>query len=149
MSGSRKILIVEDSDDDFDACVSALSQNGNVPDLIDRCETGNEAIDYLFGAHHHNEFQKRPLPGLVLLDLNLPGVSGREVLARIKSNPTLKQIPVVILSTSSYVEDIEECYRIGANSFIEKPLSLDGYIKKIQLVYEYWFELAHMPRATC
>jgi two-component system response regulator len=83
---------------------------------------------------------------LILLDLNLPGTDGREVLEEIKNDPKLRTIPVIVLTTSSDGEDIEKCYRAGANSYIQKPVDLDGFFAAIQRLKNFWFEVALLPK---
>ncbi|MBS1212917.1 MAG: response regulator, partial [Proteobacteria bacterium] len=85
-------------------------------------------------------------PIVILLDLNLPGTDGREVLAEIKQDERLRQIPVVVLTTSSDERDIERCYQMGANSYIKKPVDLEGFMRAIQLLKDYWFEIVILPK---
>ncbi len=83
---------------------------------------------------------------MILLDLNLPGTDGREVLAEIKADPQLKQIPVIVLTTSSDDRDVRACYQAGASSYIQKPVDLDGFMQAIERLNEYWFEVVILPR---
>jgi two-component system response regulator len=133
---SQTILIVEDSDDDFEATMRAFKK-ANLRNPIARASTGLEAIDYLK--------ETVPRPGLILLDLNMPGLDGRKLLEIIKSNPSYKKIPVVILTTSDDERDVEGCYELGANTYIQKPVDLDGLFAAIMRLKEYWFEIALLP----
>src|SRR5207253_2622403 len=92
------------------------------------------------------EAAKAPRPGVVLLDLNLPGTDGREVLREVKNDPGLKNIPVIVLTTSNDERDVEACYRAGANSYIQKPVNIEGFFKAIQRLTDYWFEVVILPR---
>ena len=84
---------------------------------------------------------------MILLDLNLPGTDGREVLEDIKGDAELQSIPVVVLTTSSDERDIEACYQAGANSYVQKPVNLDGFIEAIRRLKDYWLEIAILPRS--
>ncbi|WPZ33115.1 response regulator [Thalassobaculum sp. OXR-137] len=141
-SHGQPILIIEDSDDDYEATLRALKREGPLANPILRCETGREALDY-FAAMGTDE---RPRPGLVLLDLNLPGIDGREVLTRIKGDPRTARIPVVILTTSDDDWDITRCYEAGANTYIKKPVTLEGFFVVLKTLREYWLEVALLPR---
>ena len=141
---SQVILVVEDSDDDYEAIEMALRESKLANPLV-RCEDGQEALDYLF---HQGAFaQARPsLPGIILLDLNMPGIDGRQVLEKIKSTDRLKKTPVVVLTTSNDDRDIDACYGLGANTYIKKPVDLDSFMNAIQRMREYWFEIAILPK---
>lgn len=142
---SQPLLIVEDSDDDYEATERALRHSGNLLNPLLRCRNGQEALDFIY---HEGEFtpDNAPRPGLILLDLNMPGVDGREVLLKLKSDENVKDIPVIVLTTSSSERDIEECYKYGANTYITKPVELDGFFKAIERLKEYWLEIAILPK---
>jgi CheY-like chemotaxis protein len=142
---SQPILLVEDSPEDFETTERAFRRSG-LKNPIFRCADGDEALDYLHRRGRYAEPEKAPRPGVILLDLNLPGTDGREVLAEIKNDPHLKQIPVIVLTTSNDERDIEACYRCGANSYIQKPVDLDGFMKAIERLNDYWFEVVILPR---
>jgi len=135
--GVQTILIVEDSEDDYEATIRAFKRT-NLKNPIRRAASGTEALSILRESDTH--------PGLILLDLNMPGIDGRRILAIIKSNPVMRKIPVVVLTTSSDERDVEECYTLGANTYIQKPVDLDGLFAAIQRLKEYWFEIALLPR---
>lgn len=137
----QPLLIVEDNDADFEATVDALMENPMSHEIF-RCTDGDEALDFLFrrGAHH-----QAPRPGFVLLDLNLPGTDGREVLAELKADPTLHTIPVVVFTTSDDERDIRRCFDAGANSYIQKPVDLECLVETLRKLKEYWFETSIMP----
>jgi len=133
----QPILIIEDSEDDFEATKRAFGKT-NLKNPIVRAASGEEALKYLESAG--------TLPGIILLDLNMPGMDGRKVLEIIKNHPRLTRIPVVILTTSTDERDVVSCYESGANTYIQKPVNFDGLITAIQELKEYWFEIALLPK---
>jgi len=135
----RPILVVEDNNEDYETTVRALRKVG-IERAICRCEDGDEALDYLFHRGQYADAASAPRPAIVLLDLNMPGTDGFEVLDTIKRDNDLKTIPTVVLTTSSSERDIEVCYKTGANSYIQKPVDLDGFIETVKRFKEYWFE---------
>lgn len=142
---SQTILIVEDNDDDFFATARAFKK-AELINPVQRCTNGDQALDYLFQRGEFSDPGKAPRPGIVLLDLNLPGTDGRQVLRVVKADPDLKKIPVIVLTTSRARQDIERCYADGANSYIQKPLDMAGFIEAITRLREYWFEVALLPK---
>lgn len=145
MGPKQPILLVEDSPEDYEATQRALRRAG-LANPIYRCEDGDEALDYLHGRGRFAGAGAAPRPGIILLDLNLPGTDGRAVLEEIKADESLRQIPVVVLTTSTDERDIERCYRAGANSYIKKPVDLDGFLRAIHCLKEFWFEIVILPR---
>lgn len=142
---NQPILLVEDSPEDFEATVRAFKRSG-LKNPIVRCEDGDTALDYLFRRGRHADPETSPRPGVVLLDLNLPGTDGREVLQEIKGHDQLRQIPVIVLTTSTDDRDVEACYQAGANSYIQKPVDMDGFIRAIERLNGYWFEVVVLPK---
>lgn len=139
ITNGQPILLVDDNDDDVEATLRAFKRT-NLKNTVLRAATGAEAIAMLR--------DQRVYPGLILLDLNMPGLDGRRVLAIIKGDNELKRIPVVVLTTSSDERDINECYQLGANTYIQKPVDLDGLFAAIQRLKDYWFEIALLPKET-
>lgn len=137
---SQPILIVEDSADDFEATKRAFVK-ANLRNAIAHVLSGEEALAYL-------RSDTKTKPGLILLDLNMPGLDGRKTLEIIKQAPNLKKIPVVILTTSDDERDVKACYELGANTFIQKPVDFDGLISAIKRLKEYWFEIAILPKES-
>lgn len=144
-NSSQPIMIVEDSDDDFEATERALKHEGALFNPIIRFDNGLDALDYLKkqGGANDGELGR---PGVVLLDLNMPGMDGREVLARVKSDPMISDIPVVILTTSDDEMDIDTCYRAGANTYVKKPVNMENFFQAVQRMKTYWLEVALLPK---
>lgn len=139
----KLVLIVEDSDDDFMFTERALKET-NFKNPIVRCVDGQDALDYIFTRGKYDE--NRVLPGLILLDLNMPGIGGEEVLSEVKGSEELKYIPVIVLTTSADEQDIDGCYKKGANTYIQKPVDLDKLFQAVKHMKEYWFEIAVLPK---
>jgi len=143
----QTILIVEDSDDDYLITERAFKKAGlNNP--VQRCSSGDQALDYLYRRGEFADPAKSIRPGIILLDLNLPGTDGREVLKVLKSDPVLHKIPVIVLTTSSAEQDIQRCYDYGANSYVHKPVDMQGFVAAMTRLKEYWFEVAVLPKAA-
>lgn len=142
---SQPILLVEDSPEDFEATLRAFQKSGLKNTLL-RCEDGDEALDYLHRRGKYADPAQSPRPGVILLDLNLPGTDGRQVLSEVKNSEHLRDIPVVVLTTSADERDITACYRAGANSYIQKPVDIDGFMKAIERLNGYWFEVVILPK---
>lgn len=142
----QPVLLVEDSPEDFEATVRALRRAGLVNPIL-RCEDGDEALDFLHRRGRFAEPGAAPRPGIVLLDLNLPGTDGRDVLAELKATAALRSIPVVVLTTSTDPRDVERCYQAGANSYIEKPVDLERFMQAIQRFTDFWFHIVVTPGA--
>jgi len=142
----QTILVVEDSDDDFHATARAFKKSG-LANPVERCTNGDQALDYLFRRGAYTSPASAPRPGIILLDLNLPATDGREVLRQIKLDAELHKIPVIVLTTSNAEQDIRRCYDCGANSYVQKPVDLQGFVLAMTRLKAYWFEVAVLPRA--
>lgn len=131
-----EIMMIEDNADDVELTREALSI-GKIKNRLRVLEDGREAIEYLFG---YGRYAAPPahLPGLILLDLRLPRVDGIEVLKRIKAEPILKRVPVIVLTTSKRDEDIVQSYDLGVNSYIQKPVGFDKFIETVKSLELYW-----------
>lgn len=147
MAQNQPILVVEDSPEDWMIMQRAFSK-GNMNNTLIRVENGDDALDYLYHRGAYSDQTKAPRPGIILLDLNLPGTDGREVLAEVKADPNLRSIPVVVLTTSKDERDIEACYDHGASSYILKPVDMKGFLRAITKLEDYWFEIAVLPRGV-
>ncbi|MDO7877525.1 response regulator [Hymenobacter sp. ASUV-10] len=140
------ILAVEDNDEDFTALSRAFRKIA-LPNPVLRCADGDDALTYLQGYGKNPDFPLH-LPALILLDLNMPGTDGRAVLDALKSDERLRTIPVIIFSTSASNRDIEDCYRLGANSYMTKPIEYTVLEERIRLITRYWLEESHLPAAA-
>jgi chemotaxis family two-component system response regulator Rcp1 len=129
------ILLVEDNPGDQDLATMVLRDSAR-PMTVHVAEDGVEAMRYL---ERKGQYANAPRPDLVLLDLNLPRKDGRQVLEEMKSNPVLRTIPVVILTTSVASDDVARCYGLHANCYVRKPVSLEEYIEKMHAIQTFWF----------
>jgi len=139
------ILVCDDDEDDRMLTRQALEHahvSSNVRFVVD----GEQLLDYLYRrGEFAGEPGKAPRPGLILLDLNMPKMDGREALKAIKEDPTLQDIPVVVLSTSRLDEDLVRSYRLGVNSFITKAVSFSGLVETMKVLCRYWLEIVELP----
>ncbi len=135
-----EILIVEDNPGDIRLIMEILKET-NINNNIRVAKDGEAALNILFNEENVSR------PDLILLDLNLPKIDGREILAKIKGNEKLKSIPVVILTTSTAEEDIIETYKKHANSYITKPVDLDQFIKVVESINNFWLSIVKLPRS--
>jgi len=137
------ILMVEDNEDDYEAAVRSLKKN-HFANPVHWCKNGQDGLDYL---RHQGKYADNTdtLPGLILMDLNMPGIDGRHMLGMIKEDEKLRSVPVVVLTTSSDTKDVEQCYQLGANTYIQKPVSFEGLVEAVRTMKEYWFDIALLP----
>lgn len=133
------ILLVEDNPDDVELALHALKRN-KILNPIDVARDGQEALDYLFRAGKYAQ-SEHAAPALILLDLKLPKVDGIEVLEKIKTDPRLKKVPVVVLTSSKEEKDIVESYNLGVNSYIRKPVDFDQFVETVRYIGYYWLLL--------
>ncbi|AFZ04424.1 response regulator [Calothrix sp. PCC 6303] len=138
------LLIVEDSNEDF-KILQRLMQRLDVQNPIYRCSSGDEALEFLERIGNDNNSDISSKPSVILLDLNLPGIDGRDILSQIKQDNKFKEIPVVIFTTSSNPKDIELCYQKGANGYLIKPMNADELKKIVQAFVEFWLEVNTIP----
>lgn len=136
-----EILLVEDSISDAELTVEAFS-DGKVLNNLHHVEDGVEALAFLY---RQGKYTDVPRPDLILLDLNLPKKDGREVLAQIKTDPSLKLIPVIILTTSAAERDILKTYALNCNCYITKPIDLDQFINVVKLIEVFWLAVVKLP----
>ena len=141
------ILMADDDEDDVLLTVKALKESKLLNRLIS-VHDGEELMDYL---KRHGEFknpESSPRPGLILLDLNMPKKDGREALREIKSDETLRDIPIVVFTTSKAEEDIYRSYKLGVNSFITKPVKFEELVSVIASLGNYWFKIVKLPNSS-
>jgi CheY-like chemotaxis protein len=134
------ILLIEDNHMDVVLTLDAFRET-NLKNTIHVARNGQEALDYLFGYDKYSNRDIYPLPNLILLDLKMPGIDGFEVLRQIKSTDYLKRIPVLILTSSREEGDRALSYDIGANSYLLKPVSYEGFLDVVRKIDAYWFSL--------
>jgi CheY-like chemotaxis protein len=138
------ILLVEDNPDDVLLTLEVL-KDAKVKNTLHVAEDGEEAMQFLY---NQGKFVDAPRPDLILLDLNLPGKDGREVLSDIKEDPKLKRIPVVILTTSKDEEDIIRMYDHHANAYITKPVDFDQFISVVHTIEDFWLTIVKLPNGA-
>ena len=142
----KDILLVEDNPDDVELTRLAFEE-ANVANPVVVAADGAEALDYLFARGKHASRDPKQLPSIVLLDLNLPKLDGREVLQAIRANPTTRELPVIVLTTSAEPFDVEASYALGVNSYIQKPVDFEQFVGAVRQVGLYWLVLNH-PRVA-
>jgi len=140
-----RILVAEDDPDDRLLIKEAL-QEARLANRVEFVEDGIELMDRLRNNGQYAGDEKPFLPGLILLDLNMPRMDGREALAEIKSDPALRRIPVIALTTSTAEEDIVRSYDSGVSAFISKPVTFDGLVDVMRTVTEYWLQIVSLPQ---
>ncbi len=142
MRGRVLTILMADDDEDDRQNTSEAFREHHLANDFHTVNDGEELMDFL---HQRGKYRDAPRPGLILLDLNMPKKDGREALKEIKSDPSLRSIPVVILTTSSEDEDILKTYDLGANSFITKPVGFDSLVQLASKMTQYWFQLVELP----
>lgn len=138
------ILMADDDPDDRILAKEALTENKLANDLY-FVEDGEQLLDFLYQRGKFNQ-ENAPKPGLILLDLNMPKMDGREALREIKSNENFRKIPVIVLTTSKAEEDILRTYELGVNSFISKPVTFDELVEVTRQIGKYWFGIVELPK---
>lgn len=147
MGSQRQIRILMADDDPEDRLLTQEAfEEAHLTNELTFVEDGEELMDYLKQRGEYAAEGAAPRPGLILLDLNMPRKDGREALAEIRSDPELRGIPVVVLTTSRADEDILRTYNLGVNSFITKPVTFEGMVNIVQHLANYWFEIVELPR---
>ena len=140
------ILMADDDEDDRDLTRDAM-RKGQLPGELRCVEDGEELLEYLNRNGRYARPEDAPIPGLILLDLNMPRMDGRAALKSIKSNPALRCIPVIILSTSRREEDVVGTYDLGANCFITKPDTFEGLVEVVKVLDKHWLQTVKLPHA--
>ncbi|MEP6670100.1 MAG: response regulator [Chthoniobacter sp.] len=143
-SNAVEILLVEDNPDDLELALRAL-EKAKITNRIEVARDGVEALDFIFceGPHVGRKFEDKPR--VILLDLKLPKIDGLEVLKRLKADPRTQMIPVVMLTSSREQRDLVQSYRLGANSYIVKPVAFEGFVNAVQDLGMYWLLLNQPP----
>ena len=141
---SIPILMAEDDEDDRLLAQDAFDESCLANPLF-FVNDGEELLDYLYHRGRYVAAEQFPLPGLILLDLNMPKKDGREALQEIKADASLKHIPIIVLTTSHEEEDVLRSYSLGVSSFITKPVTFEQLVEVIQCIGHYWFEIVALP----
>ena len=140
------ILLADDDPDDRKLTQDAFAEN-RLANILHCVEDGEELMDYLNRRGKYGNLSGEALPGLILLDLNMPRKDGREALKEIKANPEFRRIPIVVLTTSKAEEDIVRTYDLGVNSYVTKPVTFKSLVELIKVLGRYWFEVVELPPA--
>ena len=141
------ILLVDDDDDDYLLAKKALSHSRLLHKLI-RLTDGQELMDYLYRKGKYQDTQQWPMPDIILLDLNMPRMDGREALSKIRTELDFKHIPIIILTTSKEDSEILNSYTLGANSYMTKPVTFNGLIESMRILSEYWLSIVRLPKSS-
>jgi len=144
----KESVVILMADDDEDDCLMAREalEEARICNELRFVKDGEELMDYLRREGRYADPSSSPRPGLILLDLNMPRKDGREALKEIKTDPDLRRIPVVVLTTSKAEEDILKTYDLGVNSFITKPVTFEGLVQVMKTLAEYWLEIVSIPQ---
>lgn len=140
------IVLADDDEDDRLMAQDALDE-ARLANVLHCVEDGEELLDYLHRRGRYTSLSKDPLPGLILLDLNMPKKDGREALKEIKASPVLRRIPIVVMTTSKAEEDIYRTYDLGISSFIIKPVAFEALVEIMKTLGKYWFQIVALPPA--
>jgi len=138
------ILLVEDNPEDIELSIRALKKGGITSNIFVVNE-GEDALDFIYCRNKFHHRKPEQTPKIILLDLKLPRISGIEVLRVIKEDQKKKMIPVIVLTSSSEEKDMMECYKLGVNSYIQKPIDFDKFISAINQIGSYWLFLNRIP----
>jgi CheY-like chemotaxis protein len=144
MEKHAQILLVEDNKMDIALTLDAFRE-ARLANKIHVAHNGEEALEYLFAEGNYSDRKIYPLPNIILLDLKMPGIDGLEVLKIVKNTPDIKRIPIIILTSSKEEGDRAMSYDLGANSYLVKPISFDGFLEVVKKVTDYWFTLNVEP----
>ena len=137
---NKLILVVEDNPDPLELTVLTLKEHGVTAEIVVACD-GAGALDFLFGRGEHSARDTKKQPNLILLDMRLPKLSGLDVLESVRANPLTAMVPVVMLTSSSEESDIEASYRLGANSFVRKPVDFEAFSEKLNSLQTFWLSI--------
>ncbi len=141
-NGKNYLMLVEDNEAHAELAVCALEETGNTIIVM---KDGREAINYLRYQGEWAEKLNRPIPDIILLDLKMPNMNGMQVLKEVKGDAKFKSIPVVMLTSSGLESDMKECYELGANSYIVKPVTYSEFVKTVKEIPEYWLKTNRLP----
>ena len=138
-------ILVADDDADDRLLIADAFDEANISNPLHFVENGEELLDFLRCEGAYEDREKQPLPGLILLDLNMPRMDGRTALQHLKADDKLRKIPVIVLTTSQAEEDISKTYGLGVSSFISKPVGFEGLVEVVQAIGNYWIQIVALP----
>ena len=144
-TGKAVIILYAEDDPEDRMLVEDAMEESRLANELDFVDDGEELMDYLHRRGKYTELSNTPLPGLILLDLNMPKKDGREALEEIKADPNFRRIPIVVLTTSKAEEDILRTYDLGVSGFIIKPVTFESLVSIMKTVSKYWFEIVEPP----
>ena len=147
-TGKAIIILYAEDDPEDRMLVEDAMEESRLANELDFVDDGEELMDYLHRRGKYTGLSNTPLPGLILLDLNMPKKDGREALEEIKADPNLRRIPIVVLTTSKAEEDILRTYDLGVSGFIIKPVTFESLVSIMKTVSKYWFEIVEPPPQT-
>lgn len=142
----RVVLLMADDDEDDRLMAKEAVEEAKLASDLRFVEDGEQLMDFLYHRGNYSNGTTAPRPGLILLDLNMPKKDGREALKEIKSDPELRHIPIVVLTTSKAEEDVYRTYDLGVNSFITKPVTFEGLVEVMKTLERYWFQIVRLPQ---
>ena len=138
------VLVIEDSDADYESTMRAARERGITAHFM-RCRDGDEALEFLFGKIKDRSNQDL-IPNVIVVDLNLPGTGGDEVLQAVKADAELQNIPVTVFTSSANIDDVRRCYRHGANCYIVKPETVPTFKDTVNSMLRFWLDVSTLPR---
>ena len=139
------LVLVADDDPEDRMLIEDAFEESRLANPLEFVVDGEDLLDYLHRRNGYSDPSSSPRPGLILLDLNMPRKDGREALKEIKSDPDLRQIPIVVMTTSRAEEDVLRTYDLGVNSFITKPVTFEGLVEVVKMLGRYWFQIVELP----
>jgi CheY-like chemotaxis protein len=147
MSARTRPITIVVADDDTEDCmlIREAFEESRLANDLRFVHDGEELLDYLHRRGQYGHPSEAPRPGLILLDLTMPKLDGREALRQIKADPSLRQIPIVVLTTSGAEEDIFRSYDLGVNSYVTKPVTFESLVHVVRVLGAYWFEIVELP----
>ena len=146
-TNTKTILVVED-DPSYRLIIRKAFEKVDLKDSVYEAVDGIDGLDFLFRRNKYADRTDYELPSLVLLDLKMPRMDGYDMLSYLKSKETTKQIPIIVLTTSESEEDINQCYRLGANAYLSKPNTNTELVEKIQFLKRFWYSAVELPQPT-
>ncbi|HKJ31352.1 MAG TPA: response regulator [Balneolales bacterium] len=145
MSTEPLIIVMADDDPDDRMITRLALQKCKFESDFRFVSDGEQLLDYLYRRGPYENPYYSPVPGIILLDIHMPKKNGLEVLQEIKSHPEFRHIPIVMLTSSQRKEDIQNSYKMGVNSYINKPVSFKGYLEDMKVIGQYWFDIVRLP----